>query len=75
MQGVMPVDGLSFKEVLVYLLVPLLLGSFAYSWLQAHALWEGIKELRAEVYERMQEMKENDLHSLEQRIERLERRP
>jgi hypothetical protein len=66
-------DGLTFKEVLLGILFPLVIGAYAYAWMGAHALWQGLKDLRTEMKADLQTMRENDLHALEDRIERLER--
>jgi hypothetical protein len=66
------VDGLTFKEVLLGILFPLVVGAYAYAWVGAHALWEGLKDLRDKTDERFKEMKENDIRHLTERVERLE---
>ena len=66
-------DGLSWKEVILSVLLPLVLGAYVYTWMGAHYLWEGLEKLRMEMKADIKELKENDLHDLKERVERLER--
>lgn len=66
-------EGLSWREIILGVMFPLILGAYAYAWMGAHALWNGIKDLREETTARLRDMKDNDIRHLEQRVERLER--
>ena len=68
-QGVAAVNGLPWSEVILGILVPLIFGAYAYAYLGFRSIWTGLKELD----ERLRLLRENALHDLEQRLERLER--
>lgn len=72
-QGIAMADGLTWKEVILGVLIPLVLGSYAYAWLGSNGLWAGLKDLRQEMLAGFREIRENDVRHLEERIERLER--
>lgn len=65
-------DGLTWREIILGIMLPLILGSYVYAWMGAHALWQGLKDLRTEMKADLQTLRDNDLHALEHRIERLE---
>ena len=65
-------NGLTYTEVILGILIPLILGAYAYAWLGTKALWEGVKDLRGEMVAGLKEIRENDLHEIKERVERLE---
>lgn len=68
-------DGLAWRDVVLYILLPLVLGAYGYSWMGFHSVWAGIEKLRDSVISDLRAMRDNEIHHLEMRIERLERRP
>lgn len=71
-QGVLPVNGLTYSEVILGILLPLVLASFAYTWAGVRSLWAGIQALRVEFKTELKDAIENDIKHLEERITRLE---
>ena len=65
-------NGLTYTEVILGILVPLILGAYGYSWMGARSLWEGIKDLRGELVAGLKDVRENEIQHLEDRIKRLE---
>lgn len=71
-QGVATVDGLTWKEVIMGILLPLVLGAYAYAWMSNKGIWAGLASLRQEMKEEMKALRENDIKHLEDRVTRLE---
>lgn len=67
-------NGLTWSEVILGILLPLILGAYVYAWVSNGRLWAGIEKLRGEFQAGLKEVKENGLRHLEERIERLEDR-
>ena len=65
-------NGLTFSEVILGILLPLVLASFAYTWVSAKGLWAGIEKLREQSKADLKEALDNDVQHLEERIKRLE---
>lgn len=65
-------NGLTYTEVILGILIPLILGAYAHSWYSNKSLWQGIKDLRDELRADLGAIRANELAHLEERVSRLE---
>lgn len=72
-QEILPVNGLTWSEIILGVLFPLVLGAYAYGWMSAHSLWAGIKDMETKIVARLDGLDKGILARIQERLEDLAR--